>query len=416
LTNIFKRSIIDNMTEPSVSQFFSVAEAVSLLDSTPVSPKSKKVSLADAQGLRLAQDIFADRDAPPFDKSLMDGYAVQCNSLQNPMQLLQIVGEIAAGKNANFSIFPGQAVAIMTGAALPNGADGVVPVEDAECVGGNQLRVLRPTAPGRYIARRGSDCGKSDLVLARGTLLQSAQLAVAASVGASSIDVYPPPRAAILCTGDELVAIDQAPGPWQIRNSNEIMLVSLLKSLGCDVTTLGTAIDDPQHIRDRIIEGMKFDAFFITGGMSMGTYDFVPKILQDLNVDIQIAKLRIKPGKPFVFGVSRNGDRPCYVFGLPGNPVSGYVCTLRLAARILRRLAGGPAESKWIHAPLLTALPPNGPREFYQPAKVEQNGISPLQWKGSADIFTLARATALLVREENEPARQPGEIVRCLEI
>jgi molybdopterin molybdotransferase len=159
---------------------------------------------------------------------------------------------------------------------------------------------------------------------------------------------------------------------------------------------------------------------FVSGGMCMGEYDYVPKILRELGVELRITKLRIKPGKPFVFGV-RGGQRgDHFVFGLPGNPVSGFVCTVRLASRLIARLggvAGTGVHERWIEAALTDSIPPNGPREFYQPAILLDSGeVRPLGWKGSADIFTLARANALLVRGENEPALQAGSRVRVLEI
>jgi molybdopterin molybdotransferase len=258
---------------------------------------------------------------------------------------------------------------------------------------------------------------------------------------------------AVLGTGDELVPVGDQPAAWQIRNSNNAMLVALLERLGCDVTDLGVAPDDPDAIRDAIARaGPVADALFVTGGMSMGEYDFVPKVLVGLGYALKVSKVRVKPGKPFVFGVvssqssvvssegSRGADRapttdhgplttdsPHFVFGLPGNPVSAFVCTLRLASRVLARMAGGVPQERWLAGRLEAGLPANGPREFYQPvvrrvptglksAQNELPAIDVLNWKGSADVFTLARANALLVRAENEPALPKGTMVRVLEI
>src|SRR5206468_10821071 len=137
--------------------------------------------------------------------------------------------------------------------------------------------------------------------------------------------------------------------------------------------------------------GMEHDVLFVTGGMSMGAYDYVPKILRELGVELRITKLRIKPGKPFVFGVKQTK----FVFGLPGNPVSGFVCTVRLASRLIARLGGSTPREQWVEGTLTAALPANGPREFYQPAVARGGAVEPLHWKGSADIYTLARANAL---------------------
>jgi molybdopterin molybdotransferase len=226
------------------------------------------------------------------------------------------------------------------------------------------------------------------------------------------VDVFARPQAAVLSTGNELVSIDATPGPAQIRNSNNIMLVSLARTLGCDVTDLGVAPDDPAAIRAAIERGLRFDLLFITGGMSMGRYDYVPKLLVEMGVKLQITKLRIKPGKPFVFG--QLGETS--IFGLPGNPVSSFVCTMRLCARLIRRMSGASPEPRWISGSLESSLEPNGVREFYQPAMWNGSTVEPLKWKGSADIYTLAGANALIRRAENAPAAPAGSRVQLLEI
>lgn len=405
------------MEKKALQDLQSVLEAQQALDNVAVVPKIRRATIAEAQGLRLAEEIVADRDSPPFDKALMDGFAVHLEDLQST-QILQVAGEIAAGQSGSAELLPGQAMSIMTGAPLPRGADSIVPVEQTQLIdGGRRVNVTPGAASDRYISRRGSDCRAGQVVLPAGTRLEAPQLAVAASVGAHQLDVFSPPRAAILCTGDELVSVDQTPGDWQIRNSNEVMLAALLRRLGCTVRTLGCARDDVADIRAKILDGLNDDVLFVAGGMSMGKYDHVPAILRELGVEILISKLRIKPGKPFVFGTVQSlGDAMRYVFGLPGNPVSAFVCTLRLAARLLRRLSGGSAEQEWAAATLDAPLKANGPREFYQPAILRGSSVAPLNWKGSADIFTLARANALLVRPENDPPRAAGDNVRLMMI
>ncbi|HMB95483.1 MAG TPA: gephyrin-like molybdotransferase Glp [Tepidisphaeraceae bacterium] len=410
----------------SETDLITVDQAIAVIDAAPVWPRIVRMKLEEAQGLRLAQDVKADRDYPPFEKSLMDGFAVRCADVKSTPVELEVIGEIAAGQIADFSIGPKQSVAIMTGAPLPNGADGVVPVEDSEIAGPyagaraqrrpgsnhQTVQILHADDPSRFITHRGADCAAGTIVLRRGMKLEAAQLAVAASFGVSLVDIFAKPQAAVLSTGDELVAIDAMPGTAQIRNSNNIMLVSLLRRLGCDVTDLGTAPDNIEKIREMIQRGLQFDALFVTGGMSMGEYDFVPKILAELGVELKITKLRIKPGKPFVFGQKEKS----FVFGLPGNPVSGFVCALRLCSRLLERMGGGEAREKWIFAKLESALEKNGSREFYQPAIFRGEFVSPLKWKGSADIYTLAQANGLIVRSENEPAIGAGTMVRVMEI
>jgi molybdopterin molybdotransferase len=457
--------------EPDSSGLLTVRQAIEIIDSVPIRPRAQRWPLSEAMGLRLAEDLVADRDYPPFDKSMMDGYAVRSADVTRAGVELHVTGEILAGQWPSKVVGIGEAIAIMTGAPMPAGADGVVPVEDVEHTP-DGVRVLRADNPGRYIARRGSDTAAGQILLPRGTRLEAAQIAVAASIGAAKPLVYAPPRVAILGTGDEIIPIHQAPGPAQIRDSNTLMLAALLKRRGCEVRHIGTVADDLDETRAAIKEGLQADVLFVTGGMSMGTRDYVPRLLKELGVEIRISKLRIKPGKPFVFGlctgdvcVARDhagatsaspkadatstdagearlaptGTHPGparktqasppdrYVFGLPGNPVSAFVCTVRLALRLLSRLAGGPIEERWLSGRLEVGLPANGPREYYQPvirqvppadrsAQNEIATIRPLAYKGSADLFTLAHANALLVRAENEPPVGKGTLVRVLDI
>lgn len=248
--------------------------------------------------------------------------------------------------------------------------------------------------------------------------MDAPQLSVAASVGAAEIDVIRAPRVAILTTGDEIIPVSATPGPAQIRNSNATMLWALLarRNLFSICPDLGIVRDEPERILSAIREAAAMDVLFITGGMSMGEYDYVSRVLIELGVVLKITKVRMKPGKPFVFGVWEHHQRRTFIFGLPGNPVSAFVCTARLACRLLRRMAGLSPSERWITATLQMPLPPNGPREFYQPAVLQQDMVRPLAWKGSADIFTLAQANALILRPENDPPHLAGETVELMEL
>ena len=403
------------MTEPDVTELLTVEQAIAIIDAEPVRPRPVLLPLADAAGLRLAEPVVADRDYPPFDKSLMDGYAVRTADLRDAVTVLNVVGEIAAGGWPQRDVKSGETMGIMTGAPMPRGADGVVPIElvdRSRALAADQVALRLVDRPSRYIAKQGDDARGGQSLLPAGVRLGPAQLAVAGSVGAATVRVFARPRVAIIGSGDEIVPVDATPGPGQIRNSNNLMLAGLLTRLGCDVTDLGVVRDEPIAVRDALDRGRAFDAMFITGGMSMGQYDYVPRVLREMGAELKVTKLRIKPGKPFVFATV--GDT--FTFGLPGNPVSAFVCTLRLAARLIARLNGGPAEPAWRYAAVTESLPSNGPREFYQPAIIERQSVRPLKWRGSADVYTLAAANALIVHPENAPALAAGDTVRLLEI
>jgi molybdopterin molybdotransferase len=412
------------MSEPDVSgapddpssgpHLLTVAQAMEIIDAAIVSPRQIECALHEADGLVLAEDLRADRDYPPFDKALMDGFAVRCGDIESLPAELAVIGTVSAGQQPDRAVARGQAIAVMTGAPMPRGADGIVPVEDVQRTF-SKARILRSTTPGRYIARKGSDARAMEVVLPRGTRLGPAQLAVAASIGAQLVSVFAAPRVAVFSTGNEIVPYNELPGPAQIRDSNTIMLVSLLRRMGCDVRDFGICPDDPAMIRVALEEALEADVAFVTGGMSMGEHDHVPRVLAEMGVELRITKLKIKPGKPFVFGVLPHELGDAYLFGLPGNPLSGFVCTVRLASRLIQRLRGDIVHERWTEKTLAEPLVANGPREFYQPAIIKSDSVTPLLWKGSADVYTLARANGLLRREENEPAQPAGARVRVLE-
>lgn len=398
--------------EPDVSDLISVEQACAVIDAVAVEPRLAKVALGEAAGYVLAEDILADRDYPPFEKSLMDGFAVAAADVAIAAPF-RVIGEIAAGRRPARDIQAGETMAIMTGAMLPAGADAVIPIEYARRDGAAVL-FTQTTQPGKAVQHRGAELPAGARVLSRGTVLGPAQLAAAATVGVARLNVYRRPTAFVLATGDELVSVRSRPPPQKIRNANNILLASLLKNLGVDVAGESHAPDDRRRLESSIRAGMKQDIIFISGGMSMGQYDFAPQALKSLGFDLRITKVRIRPGKPFVFGVHPDGT---FAFGLPGNPLAAYVCALRLAARLIRRLTGLPAEPKWTAAALAAPVEANGPREFYQPAIRNPGGaVTPLKWKGSADVFSLAHADTLIIRPENDPPRAAGEMVRLLEI
>jgi molybdopterin molybdotransferase len=402
-----------------LSNLISVQQSIRIIDSQPVSPRIEDQDLRSSAGRILAQNVQADRDFPPFDKSLVDGIAIRAGDLGKSGGF-RVVAEVSAGMLADREINPGECMTIMTGAPIPEGADRVVPIEFVRRTG--DVATVEPNAPTNdFIARRASDMARDAQVLHPGQTLGAAQIAVCASVGVHRVRVFARPRVTVLSTGNEIVPIDIRPGPAQIRDSNRAMLCALLTTLGCEVIDSDHSPDDPIRLKHALRSGLESDALFVSGGVSMGAHDYVPALLSELGVALKITKLRVKPGKPFVFGVKRHTtgeqSRTSYVFGLPGNPVSAFACTLRLARRLLDRLQGREPVERWIHARLGVDLPANGPREFYQPATYKSDGTAHIfPWKGSGDLFTLAQADSLLVRPENDPPLSAGAAVSLLEI
>ena len=323
----------------------------------------------------------------------------------------------------------------MTGAPLPAGNVGVVPVERTARVGENRVRLDVAAEADRFITRRGGDRPAGSVLLRRGVVLGPHHVAALATVGRASVPVFCRPRCAVLSTGDEVVAAHETPAVGQIRNANAPLLRSLLASLGGDAVDAGHVADDLDATRHRLGDWLdsSADALFVTGGMSMGERDFVPRVLRELGASFHVSKLAIKPGKPFVFatvtrekgfvsgsgGAARRGTRTTAIFGLPGNPVSAFVCALVLAGRWLLRAGGATVEqveARFAERPLAADLPANGPRQFYQPATLGGGNVRPLAWRGSADVFTLAQADALIERPAGDGPRAAGAAVRVIRL
>jgi molybdopterin molybdotransferase len=397
------------MGEIDVSELLTVQQAICAIELLPASPRVVSMPVRSAVGCAVARDYFAPNDYPPFDRSFMDGYAVRSCDLPEGKGRLAIAGEVLAGRVFSGTVQAGETVKIMTGAPVPEGADAVVPVEHTHA-DGRWVSIDSPhLRPGSAIAPRGSDCTAGTAVLPAGTILTPAHIAVAATIGLAEVSVYDRPTVSVLSTGDEIAHAD---GASSINDANGPMLATLLERLGCRVERVDVADDDPARLRAALQLGMQSDLLVSSGGVSMGDADHVPALLRELGVSLAITKLRIKPGKPFVLGSHARG----FAIGLPGNPVSAFCCTLRLARRLIDRLAGRAPSERWIELPLADPISANGPREFYQPAVIESGRIRVLPWKGSADVFTLSAASILVVRPIDDAARFAGELVRAMEI
>ena len=399
----------------------SVAEALDAVLDHCVALPPRSVPLRDALGCLLAEDIAADLDLPPFDKSLMDGFAVRTSDLEPTGETWLKVGEtITAGMMPTRPVEPGEAAAIMTGAPIPAGADTVVPVERSsyDAMG---VRLNDPEArPGRHILTRGREMQAGEIVARRGERLNPARLGLLASVGLIRVSVHSRPRIAIVPTGDELVEPDRVPGPGQIRNSNATLLEALASKAGAVSRTTSIAPDQPQALADRLSDGLQDDLLLITGGVSAGKLDLVPAALERLGVTKVFHKIKVKPGKPLWFGVGpsrAHGHPGTLVFGLPGNPVSAAVGFALMVAPAIEVLAGGSKRARTLASyPLAHGMEHRGDRPTYQPARLVNGKVEPLAWAGSSDLRSLAAADGLAVFAEGDRDYLVGELIPFLDL
>jgi molybdopterin molybdotransferase len=376
---------------------------------------NEAVSLLPAAGRVLAEPITADRDMPPFPRSTRDGYAVRVADLRTVPAKLKVMGEIKAGPTqVPPALNRGEAFSIMTGAPVPPGADAVVMVEYTSQKG-DRVEITRSAATGENIVAQAAEAKRGSLLLDRGTRLNEAAIALAASVGRSRLEVFVRPRVAILTTGDEIVAVDAEPGPAQIRNSNSYSLAVQIQKAGGEPVLLPIAPDEPRRLRHLIEEGLQSDLLIMTGGVSMGRYDLVEQVLAELQAEFFFTGAKIQPGKPVVFGrISKCGagaparegaSAPAqhkYFFGLPGNPVSTMVTFELFARPMLEALAGMSRRPLiFLHARLKSEIRVRLGLKRFLPAilsgRYEEAEVELVPWQGSGDLAAQARANCYIV-------------------
>jgi molybdopterin molybdotransferase len=385
----------------------------------------ESVPLADALGRVLAEPIVADRDLPPFPRSTRDGFAVRSADLAEIPTRLRLAGEIKAGDPRE--AFPGplqpaDAVSIMTGAALPGGADAVVMVEYTTTE--NQVvTIQRAVAAGENVVAQGSEAAASAVIAPRGSRINHAIVAAAASVGKSSVEVFARPRVAILCTGDEVVPVDAAPAAHQIRNSNGPSLAAQVSLAGGEPVLLQLAPDEPKALRKLIAQGLDASLLLITGGVSMGKYDFVESVLEAFAPEFYFTGALIQPGKPIVFADAlRPGSElsPFYVplFGLPGNPVSTMVTFELFVRPVLAALCGYQSSLRFPQVRLKTELRTRTGLTRFLPAllggELSETTVEPVSWKGSGDVVSAAAANCYIVVPPDRDCLEVGEMVSIM--
>ncbi|HEY2646684.1 MAG TPA: gephyrin-like molybdotransferase Glp, partial [Candidatus Acidoferrales bacterium] len=370
-----------------------------------------QIEIEQAFGRILAKPVLADRDYPPFDRSVRDGFAVRAADAQAPGARLECVGELRAGGQLDVTVMPGQCVEIMTGAAMPRGADAVVMVEHIKR-DGRTITLERAAKAGDHFVPRGMEAREGSLLVAARTRMGYAEMALAAQAGATRLDVFASPRLAILSTGDEVVDARSKPGPLQVRNSNGISVEILARTGGAETLQLGNAPDEKSALRAAIERGLEADILVLSGGVSMGKYDLVEQVLADLGAVFHFTGVSIRPGRPAVFGTCRNK----LVFGLPGNPVSTMVTFELFVLPAVDVLNGGiPRPLPVFRAELATQVREKGPMTHFLPARIEWEGrearVTQLPWQGSGDVVALALANGFLIVDPVRPEMAPGEWV-----
>ena len=376
--------------------------------------RSEVVGLNEAHGRLLAEDARADRDYPALRRSLRDGFAVRAADVPGT---LRVLGEVRAGEEQQIVVGAGEALEIMTGAPVPEGADSVIMVEHvirgASESGQPTVTTDRAAEIGQFVNERAAEAAQNDVLIAAGTRLDASHVATLAMTGMMKVPVIARPSVAILATGDEIVSVDEKPQAHQIRNSNSYLLAALVRDAGGIPVILPVARDTREALRESLVEGLAHDMLVVTGGVSAGKYDLVKPALRELGVKFAFERVRIQPGQPTAFGM-REG-KP--VFGLPGNPGSTLV-TFQLFARAAVELFAGGSETV---LPMLAArfaepFKHKGGLTRFLPARLAENGISlrHISWQGSSDVPALARANVFLIADHDRLEWAAGDEIRVM--
>ena len=392
----------------------SVAQALEQVLAHATQLPAAEIALEAADGCVLAYDLEALRTQPPADVSAMDGYAVRAADVAGAPVRLKVIGEVPAGRPFGAAVGTGQAARIFTGGVVPAGADTVV-IQEVTTRNGDVVEVQKPTAKGRNVRPKGLDFRSGEVLLRKGHRLTARDLALAAAMNHPLVPVHRRPKIALLATGDELVPPGREPGPGQIVYSNGFSLAALARAEGAEVTDLGIIHDTLQAtitaIRDA--RDLPADILVTTGGASVGDYDFVQQAFAKEGMELSFWKVAMRPGRPLLHGRLD----AMHVLGLPGNPVSSYVCAFLFLVPLIRRMSGRtdlalPTES----AVLGVDLPENDERADYLRATLcaGSDGLiaTPFPVQDSSMMAPLAKSNCLLIREPYATAAKAGS--RCM--
>ncbi|BAC91680.1 molybdopterin molybdotransferase MoeA [Gloeobacter violaceus] len=392
----------------------SVEEAQALILEAVEVGAPERVDLLAACSRVLAETILARTDFPPYDNSAMDGYAVR--SADTGFGKLQVVETIAAGRMPTHPLAEGQAARIMTGAVLPEGSDAVLIQEEAR-LEGDTLTFEKLPAPGANVRYRGAFHKAGSPLMPPGTVLQPGEIALLAAAQRAFVLTHRPPAVAIVSTGDELVGIDGVLAGARIVDSNQYGLVAQVREAGGDPRALGIAPDDPEAIRMRLLAALDADFVLLSGGASVGQFDYTPQVLEALGAQVVLYKINMKPGKPLMF--ARLGSR--LIWGLPGNPVSSLFCFWQFVRPAIRKFMGYPPE-RWrypvVTAQLKAPVRSKGDRRAYLRGQLAlEAGVwrfAPYRTDNSGDLVSLLGINAFAWLEAGVTGACEGETVPVL--
>jgi len=404
-----------DLTEASILPYAEARrKVIEAIAGAKLAPRCAYVELGQALGCVLAEEVHADRDYPPFDRSTRDGFAVRAADTARAPVTLDVVAEVKAGGMYTGALRAGQCVQIMTGAGMPASADAVVMIEHTKPATGSVL-IERAAEAGQNVVPRGSEAKAEQLLLRPGARMGYPELALLGQVGHVRVKIAKPPRVAILSTGDEVVEVWQQPNGLQIRNSNTISLAAQVELAGGEPVPLPNAPDHIHELRKRVERGLQEDILVLSGGVSMGKYDLVEVVLREMGATFAFDAVAIRPGKPAVFGTC-NGR---FFFGLPGNPVSTMVTFELFVVPAIDMLSGAPPRPlPTFKAKLAAAVKQKAALTHFLPAMVEWPSGEPvvkeLPWQGSGDIVALTRANCFLIVPVSKLELAAGEWVDVL--
>ncbi|HRZ43344.1 MAG TPA: molybdopterin molybdotransferase MoeA [Bacteroidales bacterium] len=381
-------------------------EALRIIASQPLSGGTEEISFSESLGKVLAEGVFSDMDMPPFDKSAMDGYACRSKDAHQPMVVIE---EIPAGKMPQLSLAPGTCSRIFTGAPLPVGADCVLMDEEVKLdEEGRVVFLKKETKPN--ICYRGEDVKAGTLLIAPGTLIRPEHIAIMASAGAVRVKTALLPLIGVFSTGNELTEPSVKPEGSQIRNSNGFQVVAQLQQAGFPAEYLGIIPDRAEDTEYAVRGALVYkDIVVLTGGVSMGDYDFVPEVMERCGVEILFHHLAVQPGKPSLFGKTRNNR---YVFGLPGNPVSSFIQTELLVKLLCYRIQGHTPDIPRIMLPMgVTYGRKRATRKSFIPVRIADSKVFPVEYHGSAHIQALNGVHGIIAMDPGQEFIAEGEAV-----